>query len=308
MTVPAARLGFWIAVSAGALSLACAFFAPVPGLVLAALFLAVACGIRKNRAWAAIAGACLLAVPFVRVAVYLVAEGAAAEAWPALLFWGAVVLVSSLLLLRAARELSPARPWPWVALIVAVVALWTVLRPYAMPAGSMSDTILAGDHLLVETASPRLGRLPRHGDIVVLRYPVDPRQTFVKRVVGLPGDRLRIENKRLYRNGEPVAEPWATHKTAYVDSYRDNFPAQPNNHVAIAAGDMLRGHVRDGEIVVPDGRYFVLGDNRDNSLDSRYWGFVSRADIVGRPLLIYGSYEGDTALNTRWRRLLKRVS
>lgn len=128
----------------------------------------------------------------------------------------------------------------------------------------------------------------------------------------LAGDRLRIVEKRLYRNGSPVTEPYATHKTAYFDSFRDNFPGAPDFRLHPPGEAMLRDNVRNGEVVVPEGKYFVMGDNRDSSLDSRYWGFITRADIVGRPVLIYASYDAagpDQTLsvrNTRWNRLLRR--
>jgi signal peptidase I len=124
---------------------------------------------------------------------------------------------------------------------------------------------------------------------VVFPYPVDRRQTFVKRVVGMPGDRIKIVQKRVFRNDAELEEPYATHKTEYMDPYRDNFPSPPNVQVAASAVAMLKNNLSNGEIVVPDGNYFVLGDNRDNSLDSRYWGFVPRGDVLGKPFLVYYS-------------------
>jgi signal peptidase I len=152
----------------------------------------------------------------------------------------------------------------------------------------MADTLLVGDRILVR----RLPKSPiARGDIIVFAYPPDRRQTFVKRVIGAPGDHIRISQKVLYRNGVALTEPYAVHSTEYVDSYRDNFPSEPNFPLSVLAREMLRDHVVNGEVVVPDGRYFVLGDNRDNSLDSRYWGFVGVADCIGKPVLIYGSEE-----------------
>jgi signal peptidase I len=102
-----------------------------------------------------------------------------------------------------------------------------------------------------------------------------------------------MRDKRLYRNGVEVREPYVQHITSLIDAYRDNFPGgrDPGWHGpgSEAAAEMIAHHVRDGELVVPEGKYFVLGDNRDDSLDSRYWGFIRRSDIVGRPILIYGS-------------------
>ena len=91
-----------------------------------------------------------------------------------------------------------------------------------------------------------------------------------------------------------MQEPYVYHKTHYFDSYRDNFPNSPNVHVEAAAQDMLLNHVKNGEVVVPPSCYFAMGDNRDYSLDSRYWGFVPRANIIGKPLLIYWSYDAST--------------
>jgi signal peptidase I len=110
----------------------------------------------------------------------------------------------------------------------------------------------------------------------------------------VPGDRLKLVNKILYLDGKPVDEPYVYHKTEYIDSYRDNFPSEPNVHVAESAMDMLMNHVRDGEVEVPPGHIFAMGDNRDSSLDSRYWGFVPRENIIGKPLVIYWSYDAPT--------------
>ena len=113
----------------------------------------------------------------------------------------------------------------------------------------------------------------------------------MKRVIGVPGDRIRIVNKQVYLNGHKLDEPYKYHKTEYIDSYRDNFPSEPNVHVVDRAQDMLDNHVINGEVVVPPDSYFAMGDNRDSSLDSRYWGFVPRENIIGKPLIIYWSYD-----------------
>jgi signal peptidase I len=232
-----------------------------------------------------------------------------------------LVLVCAFLFLRAALELwrcraARASVWPWATVTAVLVVCWGLLRPIVIPSAAMADTLLAGDHLVVETASALLGRSPQRGDIVAFRYPVDRANIFVQRIVGVPGDRLEIIEKRLYRDGSPVVEPYAVHKTDYFDAYRDNFPATPSVRIFPPAEAMLRDNVRNGEVVVPEGKYFVMGDNRDSSLDSRYWGFITKADIIGRPVLIYASYDvGDSlagsdktfsVLNTRWNRLLRR--
>jgi signal peptidase I len=116
----------------------------------------------------------------------------------------------------------------------------------------------------------------------------------VKRVIGVPGDHIHIVNKQVWLNGNPIQEPYKYHKTFYLDSYRDNFPSDPNTNVDERAIEMLRKNVVKGEVVVPPECYFAMGDNRDGSLDSRYWGFVPRANIIGKPLLVYWSFDSPT--------------
>jgi signal peptidase I len=191
-----------------------------------------------------------------------------------------------------------------VTVVLLLFGTTTLVQAFVIPTGSMEDTLLIGDHLLVDKlAYAPPGSVSTHilpytevkrGDIIVFRYPADIQQTFVKRCIGVPGDRIRLVHKQLVLNGHRVSEPYVYHKTEYLDSYRDDFPSEPNIHVSQGAEDMLRHHVEGGEVVVPPGGYFAMGDNRDSSLDSRYWGFVPRENIVGKPLLIYWSYDAPT--------------
>ena len=191
-----------------------------------------------------------------------------------------------------------------VTIILLLFGTSFLIQAYVIPTGSMEDTLLVGDHLLVDkladapagaSITSRLlpYREPKRGDIIVFRYPVDISQTFVKRCIGVPGDRIRLVDKNLVLNGKAVSEPYVYHKSEYFDPYRDEFPI-PNVHVPSPASDMLRNHVVNGEVVVPPGYYFAMGDNRDLSSDSRYWGFVPRANIIGKPLIIYWSYDAPT--------------
>jgi signal peptidase I len=191
-----------------------------------------------------------------------------------------------------------------VTIILLLFGTTTLIQAYVIPTGSMEDTLLVGDHLLVDKlayAPPGTGITshllpysePHRGDIIVFRYPVDVSQTFVKRCIGVPGDHIRLVDKNLVLNGKPVNEPYVVHKAEYFDPYRDQFPI-PNVHISSPASDMLRNHVENGEVVVPPGYYFAMGDNRDLSSDSRYWGFVPRANIIGKPLIIYWSYDAPT--------------
>jgi signal peptidase I len=196
-----------------------------------------------------------------------------------------------------------------VTILLLLFGTTTLVQAFVIPTASMEDTLLIGDHLLVDKLAysppgPVSRYLlpyeePKHGDIIVFRYPADISQTFVKRVIGVPGDRLKIVNQVVYRNGVALNEPYVYHKSSIIDSYRDNFPSEPPPYTYDPARDpllrdMLEHHVVNGEVVVPPGYYFAMGDNRDNSLDSRYWGFVPRDNIIGKPLLIYWSYDATT--------------
>ncbi|MDQ2898989.1 MAG: signal peptidase I [Acidobacteriota bacterium] len=191
-----------------------------------------------------------------------------------------------------------------VTFILLLFGTTTLVQAFVIPTGSMEDTLLVGDHLLVDklayapggTISKRI--LPyedvKRGDIIVFRYPIDIRQTFVKRCMGVPGDHIRLQNKKVILNGKMLNEPYVVHKTEYIDSYRDNFPGDPNVPLYPPAQTMLEKDVQNGEVVVPLDHYFAMGDNRDSSLDSRYWGFVPRENIMGKPLVIYWSYDAPT--------------
>ena len=191
-----------------------------------------------------------------------------------------------------------------VTIILLLFGTTTLVQAFVIPTGSMEQTLLIGDHLLVDKmayapSGPISRRIlpyePVHrGDIIVFRYPMDVTQTYVKRVVGIPGDRIKLVNKQLYRNGVKIDEPYVYHSTDYIDSYRDNFPGEPNTRISEAAQEMLEKDVVDGQVVVPPDSYFTMGDNRDSSFDSRYWGFVPRENIIGKPLIIYWSYDAPT--------------
>jgi signal peptidase I len=158
--------------------------------------------------------------------------------------------------------------WPWIVVSVLTTLPLIFVQAFVIPTGAMENTLLIGDHILAQRF-PR--PKPKPGDMIVFIYPIDRHQTFVKRVIGVSGDRIRISNKAVYRNGVALVEPYAIHTNSFPDSYRDNFPSGPEaapRFVADAAQEMLKHNVVNGEVVVPAGRFFVLSDNRDNSLDS----------------------------------------
>jgi len=195
-----------------------------------------------------------------------------------------------------------------VTILLLLFGTTTLAQAFVIPTGSMEDTLRIGDHVLVDklafAPSGSMSRNllpyqePKHGDIIVFRYPADMDLTLVKRLIGVPGDRIRITDGIVYRNGKRLNEPYVYHKYAY-DPKLDNFPwpcCRPVKEELArdAQAEMLRLHVSGGEVIVPDNYYFGMGDNRDNSSDSRYWGFIPRDNIIGKPFLIYWSYRATT--------------
>ena len=195
-----------------------------------------------------------------------------------------------------------------VTILLLLFGTTTLCQAFVIPTGSMEDTLRIGDHLLVDklafapagSASRHLlpYQEPKHGDIIVFRYPADIDQTLVKRLIGAPGDRIRITDGIVYRNGKQLNEPYVYHKYAY-DPKLDNFPwlcCRPvkEDLARNAQAEMLRQNVSGGEVIVPENYYFGMGDNRDNSSDSRYWGFIPRDNLIGKPFLIYWSYRATT--------------
>jgi signal peptidase I len=215
-----------------------------------------------------------------------------------------------------------------VAVILALFIRTFVVQAFKIPTGSMENNLLIGDHLLVNKyvfgpAQSWLERTllptaqPRRGDVIVFKYPEEPDRDFIKRVIGLPGDTLEVRQKKVYVNGTALDEPYAH----YMDS-----ASTVSEFREVTAVDVRE---RFGPVTVPEGQYFVMGDNRDNSQDSRYWGFLPRDNIKGRALVIYWSYEagredyedesagaaargvGSVALHfftrTRWSRMLHQI-
>lgn len=188
--------------------------------------------------------------------------------------------------------------WEYVEAIlwagaIAFITITFIVQAFKIPSGSMLNTLQVGDYLLVNKFIYGIklpfsdnylieGKDPQVGDIIVFRYPGDPSLDYIKRIVGVPGDTLEMRNRQLYRNGVKVDEPYV--RIAQPDSYeRDNFMP----------------------LTVPPGKYFVMGDNRDESSDSRYWGVVDRTAIRGKAWRIYWSWEGFD--NIRWSRIGKAV-
>jgi signal peptidase I len=202
-------------------------------------------------------------------------------------------------------------------LLVVVIATFVVtfiLQPFRIPSESMDPTLHVGDFLLMDKQAfaPR-GLLDllfppaaiKRGEVVVFHYPVNPSEYFIKRVVGLPGDRIRLHDGRVFLNGLPADEPYAFYEKSPPNSFRDNFPMlhSMDPDMDPAWWSTMHRYIRDGELYVPSDRYFVMGDNRNDSVDSRFWGFVPRDALVGRPMVVYFSIAQPAAKTTWTHRL-----
>ena len=183
-----------------------------------------------------------------------------------------------------------------IAVLLALVIRQFAVQAFTIPSGSMMDTLLIGDYILVNKflLGPEIPftdkhlpglRSPEHGDVVVFKYPNDETRDFIKRIVAVGGETVQVKDNRAYVNGQPLEEPYVR---------PGSIPAATSGHCGYLYGC--------DPIVVPPGAYFVMGDNRDNSQDSRYWGFVKREKIRGKAFLIYWSWDADRHW-MRWRRL-----
>jgi signal peptidase I len=203
-----------------------------------------------------------------------------------------------------------------IAVVLALFIRTFVVQAFKIPTGSMEQNLLIGDHLLVNkfVFGPSLGASERtllpirdihRLDVIVFKYPEEPERDFIKRVIGLPGDRIELRQKRVYVNDRRLDEPYVY--------YLENPPALPEGDspgAAHATGLSTDPRETYGPVTVPSGQYFVMGDNRDNSQDSRYWGFLPREYVKGRALVIYWSYSldaGNFLTGTRWGRILRQV-
>ena len=192
-----------------------------------------------------------------------------------------------------------------IAVILALFVRTWVFQAFQIPTGSMEQHLLIGDHLIVNKMvfAPTISAVERailpdrpirRGDVVVFKYPVDPNRDFVKRVIGVPGDRVELHRKRVYINGQPMDDPWAQ----YLTPPSTDGPPQLNNKSE-----------EYGPVTVPADQYFMMGDNRDNSQDSRYWGFMPMSYVKGQALFIYFSIQEGESIpgGIRWSRILNRV-
>ncbi len=189
-------------------------------------------------------------------------------------------------------------------LVTGLFIITFILQAFEIPSSSMEDTLLIGDHVFVnreQFAPPThwVGPLMpyrdiRRGDIVVFLSPEEQGLFVVKRIMGIPGDRIHLRDGVVYRNGQKLDELYVRRKGGDFNPYRDNFPALPPTEMYGVRNEKwqqeFRSHIDGEDIVVPPNSYFAMGDNRDVSYDSRYWGFIPQANVIGRPMFIYWSF------------------
>ncbi len=209
---------------------------------------------------------------------------------------------------EATQQRSSIAEWT-VTFLLLLFGTSTIAQPFVIPTSSMHNTLMTGDHLIVDKlAYAPPGTLSKYllpytevkrGDIIVFRHPVLLKEDYVKRVIGVPGDHIKLIDRVVYLNGKPLKEPYVIHIFNDSNHYRDNFPDGSPDFLTDPGmiervSQMLRENITNGELVVPQGSYFAMGDNRDNSLDSRYWGLVPRENITGKPVIVFWSYDAPT--------------
>lgn len=189
-----------------------------------------------------------------------------------------------------------------IVLVTGLFIITFTLQAFTIPSSSMENTLLIGDHVFVDRillapATKWISKLipyrgPRRGDVFVFLHPAEPGLYVVKRIIGLPGDRIHLQDGQVYRNGEKLDEPYVLTAGQY-NGYRDSFPTVPPGTYEEVTPEWraeLPQFVKNGDLIVPPNSVFAMGDHRDVSLDSRYWGFVPFENIIGRPMFIYWSF------------------
>lgn len=188
-------------------------------------------------------------------------------------------------------------------LVAGLFIITFVVQAFEIPSSSMENTLLIGDHVFVDRLTPaaRAGymgplmpyRPVRRGEIIVFLSPVQPGLYVVKRIIGVPGDRIHLSNGKVYLNGVEQKEPYLYPDSGSYYPYRDDFPKYSPIGVPDVSPEwpmILHEYIQGDDLVIPPGKYFGMGDNRVDSLDSRYWGFIPQENIIGRPMFVYWSF------------------
>lgn len=292
-----------------------ALVGPIVLLPFAAIPLCSGIGILRRRVWSAYGFAAYQLAQLLVLPVFLFRPGYSAGGAVKLIVSAVFSLLLSILFFYAGRLLAASgaprgSAFPWILIAALTTIPLFFVQPFMISSGSMENTLLPGDSIFVQTFPVYI---PARGEMIIFKSPMDRNESIVKRVIAVPGDHIRISQKIVILNGAALDEKYVVHKADIDDFYPDELPSNAEIPGCAKGTEMFSQHIVNGEIVVPAGGYFVLGDNRGNSLDSRCNGFVDKDDLIGKPLMIYDSVD-ETAEqasnqnlirtgNTRWARL-----
>jgi signal peptidase I len=294
-----------------------ALFGPIIILPFAIVPFCAGVGILRKRVWSAYGFATFILAQLLVIPVILLRPGISTGRTHQTIFTVIGSLLLGALFLSAGRSLAASggvrgKAYPWIIAAALTTIPLVFVQTFQIPGSSMKETLLPGDRIWAQ-AFPRPH--PERGKMVIFLSPQDRTIDLIKRVIAVPGDHIRISRKAVILNGTVLDEKYVVHN-GEQDFYPDDFPNEISLPDCAEGHEMLSQHVVNGEIVVPPGAYFVLGDNRENSLDSRCWGFAQSSDVIGKPLMIYDSVEQtpeqasspnqDWVGHRRWSRLFTR--
>lgn len=292
-----------------------ALVGPIVVLPFALVPLCAGIGILRGRVWSAYGFATIFFAQLFLITVLLVRHGYVTVRAPQIVYVALSSLTLGILFLFTGRSLAAsgaAQGWasPWIVTAALTVVPFIFVQTFEIASGSMGGTLLRGDRILAQVL-PRPN--PARGEMVLFLSPAERGEVLIKRIIAVPGDRIRIVKKVVILNGAALDEKYVTHDPD--EDYGEDFPSDsaPPLPECAAGHAMLSRQEVNGEIVVPAGQYFVLGDRREDSLDSRCWGFIRSGDLIGKPLMIYDSIDrpaGQTSSENvdwlgqrRWSRL-----
>jgi signal peptidase I len=250
-------------------------------------------GILRKRVWGAYGFATFLLAQLLVIPVIVLRPGFSTGRATQIVFTVIGSLLLGILFLSSGRSLAASgaargKAFPWIIAAALAIIPFFFFQDFEIPGSSMENTLLPGDRILALTFPLKP---PDRGKMAIFLSPQDRSVDLIKRVVAFPGDHIRISRKAVILNGTVLDEKYVVHEAGGQDFYPEDFPNEADLPGCAEGHEMLSQRVVNGEIVVPAGGYFVLGDNRENSLDSRCWGFVSSGDVIGKPLMIYDSID-----------------
>ncbi len=300
------RIASIVAFVIAGITILAVFVGPIVALPLAIIPLCAGIGIMRRRVWSAYGFATCSFAQLLLLPMILLRPGYSTTNATRMCFGALISLALGILFLSAGRSLAASgavrgRAYPWIVGAALTTVPFFFVQTFEIPTASMEPTLLPGDSIFAQTFPHQL---PERGKVVLFLSPEDRSFVLIKRVIAVPGDHIRISRKVVILNGTALDEKYAVHNASEVDFYPDDFPSESSLPGCAEGHEMLSQHVVNGEIVVPAGRYFVLGDNRENSLDSRCWGFIGSSDLIGKPLMIYDSVDQgedqESRPNRRW--------